>query len=215
MPATTLPLDSAPLIIDSHDVAGDHVAGVGRGPADGVARAGADILDIEARGVVDQDSDLLARCRSVLNDGTLARGVGADQVALHRVGRGEAAEDVDTGRGVARDEVALAGHVAADLVALRPVDEDADAVVQRRQTVAQRDLPCPVGADRAAENPVAPGAEAGDLHAALRIARDQVGLDEVLGRALDRDPETRVGQHRGPLRIGTDRIAQENVAAGR
>src|SRR5208337_3757399 len=102
-----------PADLDSDDVAGDHVAGVSRGPADGVAWAGADILDIKAWGVVDPDSDLLARCRSVLNDGTLARGVGADQVALHRVGRREAAEDVDTGRGVARDEVALAGHVAA------------------------------------------------------------------------------------------------------
>ena len=185
----------------------------GHEPADGVALAGADILDVKARGVVDQDSDLLAQCRSVLNDGTLARGVGADPVALHRVGRREAAEDVDTGRGVARDEVALTG--AADQVALSPVDEDADAVVQRRQTVAQRDLPCPVGADRAAEDAVAPGAGSGDLNAALCIARDQVGLDEVVGRALDRDSESRVGQHRGPLHDGADRIAQENVAAGR
>ena len=52
---------------DSHDVAGYQVAGVGRGPADGVARAGADILDIKARASLIRTPTCWPRCRSVLN----------------------------------------------------------------------------------------------------------------------------------------------------
>ncbi len=62
LPETTLPWDSAPLICDPDDIAGDQIARSGGGAADRVARPGIDVLEVKPGSLVDQDTDLLDQC---------------------------------------------------------------------------------------------------------------------------------------------------------
>src|SRR5207253_278423 len=118
---------------------------------------------------------------------------------------GEAGEEVDAGRIVARDQVALARPVAADRVARRAVDEHADAVAQGARAAE-------VGADEIALDDGPRGAGAGDLDAALEVARDQVLDDPGAGGRLDRDADG-VAQGGRAADVGADEVAEDDVSA--
>src|SRR5262249_39697379 len=126
---------AAAVRLDADQVALDHVAGgaaeeVDAGPAEGDAVAGNDVAG-RGRGAADEvvRPALDEHAVGAVAQGGRAQGVGADQVALHRVARGTVAQQEDAVRETGGDDVARPGRGAADDAVAGALDDHAVAAV--------------------------------------------------------------------------------------
>ena len=186
---------------DAQDrVAGDDVAGGGRGAAHRV----------EGRPADDLHAILAVGQRLGAGD------VGADIISFDHVARGARRVEHDAVEGIAGDDVTRARRRSAHRVGSRPGDD-----VQAVDAVGDRRGPRGIGADKVPIHEVARRPRVGDIDADDRVAGDDVAgarggpAHRVVARAaVDQHAVLAVGQGLGAGDVGADIVPLNQVVRG-